>query len=103
MLPFTSLTAPVGSAVTPCATSEAAKSGASLIGSTRLNGCDPVRFVPSTSLGFKLPCTGIAPYAADCPTPTVPSWQLKHRLLAFPRMGGTPLPACLSVLLLYGV
>src|SRR3974390_225250 len=99
MFPFTSFTAPVGSAVTPCATSDAARSGASLIGKIRLNGCDPVKFVPNTSFGFMLPCTGTDPYAAVCPTPTVPSWQLRHKLLAFPRIGGTPLPLSLYVVL----
>src|SRR5579862_1176187 len=73
MLPFTSFTAPVGSAVLPCATSDAARFAASFSGVTRLNGCDPVSVVPNESALFICPVVGSCPYAADCPTPTVPS------------------------------
>src|ERR1017187_5285385 len=49
MFPLTSFTAPVGSLVLPCDTSDATRFDASLSGSTRLNGCDPVRLVPKES------------------------------------------------------
>src|SRR5260370_30953923 len=48
------------------------------------------------------PCTGIVPYAAVCPIATVPSWQLRQRLLDFPIVG-CELPVCLYVVLVYGV
>src|SRR5579883_2131890 len=102
IFPFTSLTAPVGSAVTPCAASDAARSGESLIGNTRLKGWDPLRLVVKTSMLFKAPLTGIFPNTAVCPTATVPSWQLKHRLLVTPSVGCV-FPFCLYVVLVYGV
>src|SRR5579885_2491067 len=87
IFPLISFTAPVGSAVLPCATSEATRFDASFIGNTRLNGCVPPRFVPKLSILFIDPVIGSCPYAADCPTATVPSWQLRHRLLVTPSVG----------------
>ncbi len=52
MLPLTSFTAPVGSAVLPCVTSDATRLGASFNGVTRLNGCEPVSVVPKESALF---------------------------------------------------
>src|ERR1700690_96750 len=71
MLQLMSFTAPVGSAVLHCPTSEATRSGESLSGSTKLKGCDPVSVVPNESTLFMAPTIGNGPYAADCPTPTV--------------------------------
>src|SRR5215831_10175431 len=61
MLPFTSFTAPVGSAVVPEDARDAARSGASLMGSSKLNGCEPLRLVVSTSMLFIVPETGTLP------------------------------------------
>src|SRR5208282_1522597 len=87
ILPFISFTAPVGSAVTPFDTSDATRLAASFRGSTRLKGCEPVSVVPNESTLFNEPVVGIVPYTYDCPTPTVPSWQLRHRLLVIPSVG----------------
>src|SRR5579872_5051738 len=73
ILPFTSFTAPVGSAVLPCDASDATRFGASFNGRTRLNGWEPVNVVPNESTEFIEPTIGNCPYAADCPTATVPS------------------------------
>src|SRR5215469_17632393 len=90
-LPFTSFTAPVASAVLPCETSDAARLAVSFSGVTRLKGCDPVSVVPNESRLYIWPLSGNLPYAADWPTATVPSWQLRHRLLVTPS-GGWVLP-----------
>src|SRR5579871_1269237 len=82
-----SFTLPVVSAVLPCDTSDATRSGESFIGTTRLNGWEPVKFVPNASMSFIVPMVGSCPYAAVFPTATVPSWQLRQRLLVTPRVG----------------
>ena len=65
MLPLTNATAPVGSAVFPCATSDAARLGVSFSGVTKLNGCDPVKVVPKESTLLIVPIVGSGAYAAD--------------------------------------
>src|ERR1700722_5781182 len=97
-----SFTAPVGSAVIPLETRDATRFGESFRGSTKLKGCEPVKVVPNESILFSDPTTGRGPYAADCPTPTVPSWQLKQRLLVTPSVGWV-LPCSGFVVLEYGV
>src|SRR3974390_3666420 len=77
-----------GSAVTPEDTKEAWRLAVSLIGVTRLKGCELVRSRPKVSPGVQLPTVVTFPYAAVCPTATVPSWQLRQRLLGTPNGGG---------------
>src|SRR5579862_8009191 len=61
MLPLTSFTAPVGSAVVPCVARDETRLEASFIGNTRLKGCEPVSVVPKESALFKAPTTGNCP------------------------------------------
>src|SRR5579862_1437341 len=61
MLPFTRWTAPVVSAVFPCATSEAIKYEESFRGRTKLTGCEFERFVPKVSEDFIEPVMGNRP------------------------------------------
>src|ERR1035438_532513 len=101
MFPLTNFTAPVGSAVLPFATNDATRFEASFSGGTRLNGCEPVNVVPNESMPFIVPRVGIVPYTYDDPTPTVPSWQLRQRLLVTPSVGCV-FPCSGYVVLLYG-
>src|SRR5450755_1663086 len=61
IFPLMSFTAPAGSAVLPCATRDDWRFEASFSGSTRLNGCEPVKVVPKESTLFNEPTMGIAP------------------------------------------
>src|ERR1039458_7878345 len=54
-LPLISFTLCSGSAVVPCDTRDAARSAVSLMGVTRLKGCELVRSVPKASPGAQLP------------------------------------------------
>src|SRR4051812_45780572 len=87
MLPSTSRTAFVGSAVVPDAASSGTRCAASLMGSCKLNGCDPSSLNPSTA-AF-VPVILKVPIATVCPTATVPSWQLRQSTLVLPSVGCT--------------
>src|SRR5579862_3257500 len=74
--PLMSFTAPNGSAVLPCATSDATRSTESFIGKAMLKGCEGCRFAPKTSCVYILPVVVTLPNTAVVPGATVPSWQL---------------------------
>src|SRR5215469_15937258 len=87
---LTNFTAPVESAVVWLEAKDCTRSGASTIGVFRLNGCEPCRSVPNLSAGYIFPDICICPKGCVCPTATVPSWQLRQRLLSPPSIGCSP-------------
>src|SRR5579864_2286188 len=73
IFPLMSFTAPMGSAVFPCATSEATRSTESFRGNAMLKGCDGCRFAPNTSCVYMLPVVLTLPKTAVVPGAMVPS------------------------------
>src|SRR5215471_8082507 len=100
MFPLLSFTAPVVSAVFPVDASVATRSGESCIGNAKLKGCELRRSAPKISALFMMPVMLNFPYATVCPGATVPSWQLRHRLLD-PASGGCGLGCAVNVVLPY--
>src|SRR5512139_2026668 len=51
-----------------------------------LKGCDPSSWAPRFARSAPVICS--VPMATVRPTPTLPSWQLRHRWLAGPTLAG---------------